>query len=350
MNNLVAYFATNRNRNAGGFGNGFHNDDPKEIRLGTVELTKSDGAWQASTIKTFPERSRATEGDRRARREWSQLGSTTGFQTIRDAGIQNGTSDILVFIHGAGNSFTDAAVTAALMAEQYSEPEAPVCPFFFSYPANGSSDPLNYLADRDDADLSGFAMARSFGKLVDFLIARKVATNCGQRIHLLAHSLGNFALRKAVTTIDTNPSYRSLRLFDTVFLAHADEDEDTLVHADKMRHLTRLTDRIVVYYDRTDKLLRLSDTVHMNRLGQTGPDPFPGPVVNGCEIAAVDCSETAFDVSPDRQRHRHYVAARAVIDDIRAVMRNKAPSGRTPLDNEGFFRLSANELPAADSS
>ena len=350
MNELIAYFATNRNRRDGGFGNGFHHGDPKGIRLGTVELTKSNGSWKAGEVKTFSERSRPASSDSRAKRQWSRLGSTTSFQTIRDAGIQDGTSDILVFIHGAGNSFTDAAVTAALMAEHYSEPGAPVCPFFFSYPANGFSDPFNYFADRDDADLSGVAMARSFGKLVDFLVARKIATNCGQRIHLLAHSLGNFALRKAVTTIGTNPSYRSLRLFDTVFLAHADEDEDTLVRADKMRHLTRLTDRIVIYYDRTDKLLRLSDAVHMNRLGQTGPDPFPGPVLNGCEIAAVDCSETAFDVSPDTQRHRHYIGAQAVIDDIRAVMRNKDPSGRIPLDNEGFSRLSANAQPAADSS
>ena len=265
-------------------------------------------------------------------------------------GIENGTSDILVFIHGAGNSFTDAAVTAALMAEHYSEPESPVCPFFFSYPANGSPDPVNYFADRDDADLSGVAMARSFGKLVDFLVAGKIATNCGQRIHLLAHSLGNFALRKAVTTIATNPSYRSLRLFDTVFLAHADEDEDALAQADKLRHLTRLTDRFVVYYDRTDKLLRLSDAVHMNRLGQTGPDPFPGPVLNGCEIAAVNCSATAFDVLPDNQRHWHYIRARAVIEDIRAVMRNRAPPGRTPLDTKGFFRLSAIEQAANDSN
>ena len=350
MNEQVAYFATNRNRRDGGFGNGFHRGDPKEIRLGTVELTKSDGTWTTSTVETFPERSRPAASDSRAKRQWSLLGSTTGFQTIRDAGIRNGTSDIMVFIHGAGNSFTDAAVTAAQMAEHYAEPGSPVCPFFFSYPANGSSDPLNYFADRDDADLSGVAMARSFGKLVDFLVARRIATNCEQRIHLLAHSLGNFALRKAATTVGTNPSYRSLRLFDTVFLAHADEDEDTLAQADKMRHLTRLTDRIVIYYDRTDKLLRLSDAVHMNRLGQTGPDPFPGPVLNGCEIAAVGCSATDFDVLLDSQRHRHFIGARAVIDDVRAVMRNRVPSGRTPLDTEGFFRLPANEQPAADGN
>ena len=341
---VTAHFATNRNWKKGEFGNDFYRGRPQEIQLGTVEVNQEEGdtgggIWKADAITVFPERSRPAASDSRSQREWLQLGSTASFQTIRDAAARGKISDILVFIHGAGTSFSDAAETVVRMTELYSDPEKPLCPFYFSYPANGYSDPINYLADRDDADLSGPAMARSFGKLVNFLTTHKFTEPCGQRIHLLAHSLGNFALRKAVTTIFSNGAYRTARLFDTVFLAHADEDVDALVNPDKMRHLTRLTDRIVVYYDSTDKLLRLSDVVHMDRLGQKGPDPFPGPVVNGCEISAVDCSEVSFDVLRDDQRHRHYIGASAVVDDIRAMMRGQIPSGRKPQAKEGFFRL-----------
>ena len=45
MNDVMAYFGTNRNRKGGGFGNVFHKDDSEEIRLGTVELTKANGTW-----------------------------------------------------------------------------------------------------------------------------------------------------------------------------------------------------------------------------------------------------------------------------------------------------------------
>ncbi|MEM7060711.1 MAG: alpha/beta hydrolase [Pseudomonadota bacterium] len=336
---LTSHFATNRNRlRDGTYGTEFYEGDPRLIRLGKVEVKKSGKRWKASKPETHPERSRAAAGASRADREWVVLGSTASFDAVRTDGIESGTTDILIFLHGAGNSFETAAETLAVMAELYSDADNPVCPYFFTYPANGKSDPANYFADRDDAALSGPAMARSFGKLITFLTERHVEERCGARIHLLAHSLGNFALRKAVETIFANPAYRPIRLFDTVFLAHADDDKDTLSSNDKMRNLTRLTDRIVVYYDGTDKLLRLSDAVHMDRLGQKGPSPFPGVHVNGCEIAAVDCSETKFDVMSDRQRHRHYLGASKVINDIRAVMRHQEPK-RTPLDRAGFWRL-----------
>ena len=338
---LKVYFATNRDKRNTHYGNRFYGGNPKLFRVGRVDVSKSsDGSWQAGQITTFDERSRATPENVRAERVWTLLGSESGFDDIRKSGIEGATSDVLVFIHGAANDFNDAAETLAAMTELYSSSEAPFCPFFFTYPANGKSDPVNYFADRDDASLSGYAMARAFGKLVTYLAKRSVEERCRQNVHLLAHSLGNFALRKAVEAIFGNLAYRPVRLFSSVILAAADDDEDTLHNPDKMRPLTRLADEIVVYYDTTDKLLRLSDAVHMDRLGQKGPNPHPGHLVNGCKISVVDCSAVAFDLGEDRQRHRHYLRSRAVVDDIRSVIKGEAPPGRTPVgEREGFYRL-----------
>ncbi|MEL6264615.1 MAG: alpha/beta hydrolase [Pseudomonadota bacterium] len=337
---LTTYFATNRNYRSGAFGNDFGDGDPRLFRVGEAQVIRQGGVWTLGEARPYPERSRRAPENARAEREWTLLGSETGFEAMRAAGLSGETSDILVFIHGAANSFASAAETLALMTELYSDTDRPYCPFFFSYPTNGASDPSNYFADRDDARLSGIAMARAFGRLVSYLAKRQIEEGCGQRVHLLAHSLGNFALRMAVEAIFANPAFRRIRLFDTVILAHADDDEDTLDNADKMRDLTRLTDDIVVYHDRGDKLLRLSDTVHRDRLGQKGPVPYPGVEVNGCRIAAVDCAGVAFDRVPDPQRHRHYLQSSAVIDDIRAVLRSETPPGRIPVDGrEGHFRL-----------
>ena len=49
--------------------------------------------------------------------------------------------------------------------------------------------------DRDDAAASGIAMARFMMRLLDFLTDKG---QCEQRIHLVAHSMGNWALRHAV--------------------------------------------------------------------------------------------------------------------------------------------------------
>lgn len=336
---LTAHFATNRDLRNGRFLDDFNRNGSDQVRLGTVELSKSGKSWKAGKPKVFPERSRAADDASRARRVWVQKGSTKSFDTVRQTGIENRTSDILIFLHGAANDFDTAARTLGLMTELYSDADDPLLPYFFTYPANGSSDPVNYLFDRRDATHSGGAIARSFGKLINFLLERKIEERCGARIHLIAHSLGVFALRRAVEEIFTFPAYRPVRLFDTVFLAHGDDDEDTLASPEKMLNLTRLTDRIVVYYDGTDKMLRLSDSIHFDRLGQKGPNPFPGTHVNGCEIAAVDCSGAGFDLEQDRQRHRHYVRSSRVVEDIKAVMRYQTPDRTAQEDRPGFWRL-----------
>lgn len=338
----IAYFATNRNRSRDGkkYGNTFYNGDARLIRAGEVALLKENGKWKLEDVTTYDERSRSGQGNSRADREWTLLGSNTAFEEMRQSGVEGRTSDLLVYIHGAGNSFESASLTLAEMGDLYSLHDAKLCPFFFSYPANGKSDPINYFSDRDDASVSGPAMARAFGKLVDFLITKRIEENCNQRIHLIAHSLGNFALRKAVESIFSNPTHRPVRLFETVFLAHADEDEDSLSDSNKLYNLTRLTNKIVVYYDGSDKLLRLSDAVHMDRLGQKGPNPHPGRLVNGCEVSSVDCSQVEFDLMVDRQRHRHIIGSSIVVDDIKSVIHGLPIKNREPIDEEeGKFRL-----------
>ena len=337
---LTAYFATNRNMTGSGYGIDFYEGDPKLFRVGTVDVSKKRRGWKAGEINTFDEQSQPTPSNARASQEWTVLGSSQSFEQIRHVGATDQVSNVLVYLHGAANTFGDAAETLALMAELYSTPKSHVCPFFFTYPANGSSDPFNYFADRDDASLSGHAIARSYGRLIDFVAKRKLENRCHQRIHLIAHSLGNFALRKAVETIFTNPAYRRVRMFSSVILAAADDDDDTLDNPDKMRSLTELTDEIVVYFDTTDKLLRLSDAVHQDRLGQKGPNPFPGQFVNGCRISVVDCENAKFDIEDDRQRHRHFLRSKAVVKDIRSVIRGAEPKGREPIPGrDGFFKL-----------
>ena len=67
----------------------------------------------------------------------------------------------------------------------------------FSWPSDGSfvlsdrngTNPIAYRNDRLDAAASGAAFARSFLKVADFI--NGLDTRCQQKLHLIAHSMGN---------------------------------------------------------------------------------------------------------------------------------------------------------------
>ncbi len=336
---MEVFFATNRDINGTKIRNGI-NESPALIRFGRVMI---DDDGKATETEVFAERKREiTDGDM-VRIDWAPRGSSTAFRRMLELARDPYTGDILIYLHGAAHSLDTAAEAAAQCARAYGMDNGALLPFIFSYPTNGLADPMNYLFDRDDAQASGPAMARAYGRLIDFVVALRMSDDalCGKRIHLLAHSLGAFALRQAIQGIIQLPTYRRIRLFDTVILAHADEDADCLASPVKLGPLAKFARRIVAYYDRTDKLLRLSDNLFAERLGQVGPRGAGPSVLDDCEIMAVDCEHVDFDRVHDQQRHRHYLQSTRVIEDIRAVLSDD----RTALANlrtetgQGRFRL-----------
>jgi esterase/lipase superfamily enzyme len=101
----------------------------------------------------------------------------------------------------------------------YSSAANPLLIVMFSWPSNGEVFlSYNYFSDREDAEVSGIAMARALQRFAEFLVdlrasdfktltaARRrgeVATaedlrQCERKIHLVAHSMGNWALRHAL--------------------------------------------------------------------------------------------------------------------------------------------------------
>lgn len=360
---MKVYFATNRKleRSASsvGFGNGVQ-PLPGAFMVGAVEVDHSAGAWVADTARMSlaPELVEESVQDGRPVRRVIRHGSESLFASMRDTALDPATGDILILLHGAGHTMTSSLETAARCAELYSDPQAPLprdltvgsvtpqqwmIPFALCYPTNGRGNPIDYFLDRDDALRSGLAIARTFGRLVQFVSRLRRQDRCDTRIHLLAHSLGNFALRNAVQSIVQRPDLKPARLFDTVLLLHADEDSDSLFDPEKLGPLPLFTKRIAIYFDRSDKLTRLSDAVHMDRLGQKGPQR--GQEISGlaCEVSAIDCSAATFDLVPDSQRHRHYFGARSVVQDIRQVLAGQDPhrvAGReADASRPGFYRI-----------
>jgi esterase/lipase superfamily enzyme len=344
------YFATNRSYDGTlptDYGDRFHPLGPQFYRVGTAEVDKvsddPDEGYVVRKVKTAPEKSSKAKDDDKAK-----LGSTSVFTELR--GDKNEpTQDILVYIHGFANGFKDSLARGAQIVDAYASatvaPNAPPIMFVFSWPSDASTTPWGYASDRDDAAQSGIAMARALKRLIDFL--EEQPTPCRRRMHIVSHSMGNWALRHAVLGIRSLLGAARLpKLFDNAFLMAADEDDDAFEQEMKLALLPELARSIHVYHSVNDGALVISDTTKFNpdRLGSAGPRTFSGI---STRVTAVDCSKVDA-TKPLHVRHQYYRLRTEVIADVRAViagrLRPDEIPGRETIESGRRYRIKAPPL------
>lgn len=344
---MKIYFATNRNLTRDKehpFGERFHQDGPHFYRVGAAEVERvsddPDDGYEVREISIAPERQPSPVTGRRA-----VLGSTALFEELRGK-MARDKRDVVGFIHGFGNTFESSLARAAQLKQEYlitppegGEPYEPHM-FVFSWPSNGRVEPpWEYFSDRDDAAASGVAMARALQRLLDFL--ESVGAACPQRLHLVAHSMGNWALRHAVTQVRAlRDTARLPKIFDNIFLMAADEDADAFEHDHKLGLLPQLGRTIHVYHSMDDRALAVSDVSKFNpdRLGTSGPRTFSG--ING-RIYAIDAQKVD-ETELLHGNHQYYRLRKEVIGDVRQVLAGVLPdeiAGRVVVEPHRRFRI-----------
>jgi esterase/lipase superfamily enzyme len=339
MANVRVYFATNRNYLAANkleiFGPTFNADGVAALRFGHADF--EDGA-RPTAVEVYPEE--ATENG------FVVKGSDRFLKTLHGA-MANGATDTLVFIHGFNVTFMGALSAAAELAREVTVDGHPLNVVVFSWPSDGTAVPLmSYYSDREDARASGPAIARAFLKLRDFVSGLKFEDYCQRRLHLLAHSMGCYALRQGLQAALAKDPRSLTRLFDQILLAAPDEDDDAFERDDKLKPLPGLGRQVTVYHNPHDRALLVSDTTKTNpdRLGSDGPrliDMLPKKVV------VVDCQVVAKGAD-SLVEHTYYIHSRAVSRDIAAVMGGAAPEAignRDYIPTRRAWRIMA-ELPA----
>lgn len=316
---VTVYFATNRDFNENpedpDFGTGFNAHGPHAVRFGRAEVTGRK--LDKFDITIAPEVLKEGTSEQ-------VLGSREIFGLLKHK-MRKHARDTLVYIHGFDFTFKEALSRGAELKQTFSA-GGPINVFVFTWPGDGEMVPLqSYYSDRSDARNSGMAMARTFLFLRDFLVdlSREDEAFCQQRMHILAHSMGNYALRFGVQGIRAELGSSLPRLFDNVILAAADEDDDAFEQDDKLRQLPALTRRLHIYHSRDDRALLISDTTKRNpdRLGSEGPrliDDLPRKVI------LLDCRDVD-EVKGDITNHQYYRSRKEVIEDIKQVLAGKAP-------------------------
>ncbi|MFT7619295.1 MAG: esterase/lipase superfamily enzyme [Planctomycetota bacterium] len=330
------YFCTNRNaspqNNPKRFGSEFSKSGMADLRFGVAKVN-----GKKVSVQTHGESLKQAKGKNETDDSKSKFGSKVLLNDLR-AKMKNEKSDTIVFIHGYNVSFKEAMQSAAQVAENFDKLNSgrTVNIITFSWPSDGSMMPwIAYSNDRSDAAASGAAVARAILKLRDFLYGLSKAEACDQKIHLIAHSMGNFVLRNALQEIRSQSASGIPRIFDQIFLMAADEDDNAFEHDFKLKLLPRLGRRVNVYFNRGDRAMSISDRTKGNpdRLGDDGPRaPFQVPA----KVTQVDCTPVVGGIV----EHSYYVDEPKVVEDMAQVMAGFDPmavSGRKFLADRNRF-------------
>lgn len=317
MPNVRVYFVTNRNHLPDNkievFGRGFNPDGVAALRFGVA--TFGDGA-NPSAVDVFPEE---------ANESGFVVKGSDRFLKDLHTSMAGERSDTLIFIHGFNVSFMGALKAGAQLARQVRIDGRPLNIVVFSWPSDGAAVPLmSYYSDREDARVSGPALARAFLRLKQFVtddLARE--EYCQRCVHLLAHSMGAYVLRNGLQAVIAKDPKSLVRLFDQVILAAPDEDDDTFERDDRLKPLPAIARQVTVYFNPKDRALLVSDKTKAipDRLGSDGPrliDMLPKKVV------LVDCRNVA-EAADALAQHSYYINSRAVSADIGSVLLGLEP-------------------------
>lgn len=341
---MTISFVTNRNVldvPVNGFGTSFNAKSPAELRFGTVTVDAGANVFRSTAeveaylhealadghrpwkLQVYPDPVDATDADSR-----KQAGSRLLFEELKGH-MKTKARDTMVYVHGFNTTFDKAIVSGIAMqwylrtqAHRTSTDGANVT--VFSWPSNGRL--LEYFADRDDAAHSGTAFARAFVKLREFVGELTGADQCNRRLHLLAHSMGNFVLERALPAIRyRGQGSRLPQLFDEVLLVAPDVDVDAFEHTHKLGRLPDLAKRVSLYVHSRDKALWTSDKTKGNpdRLGRDGP-------ANRTRVVdKVDVVDLTGDVTSDRFSH-NYQTDHVFLDDVANTLAGRHPTRHRP--------------------
>jgi esterase/lipase superfamily enzyme len=250
-----------------------------------------------------------------------------GFSAETMADLLARDRNLLIFIHGFDNSFSDAMTAAAFNASWLSasgDPSTDMTVIAFSWPSLGQifSPPIpwsDYQTDQHMAEMSGPHLM-SFIANLDPIIAQARAGTPGIKTILLAHSMGNLALQSAVENWFLNGNGDD-PLFDHVILAAGDCPADTFNRPSlaRLSGLSHLAPRIGVYYSHADQILQLSMAVNLGtqRLGQNGPpnrtDAAVFPPATYTMVDCTHCQDYDFGFLTSHQYYRKSAQVRQII-------------------------------------
>jgi esterase/lipase superfamily enzyme len=239
------------------------------------------------------------------------------FAKVRAQVEKSARKEAMVFVHGFNVTFEAAAQRTAQLVYDLKFEGAPI---FFSWPSQGGL--LKYAVDETN-------VAWATPHLRQFLA--EIVERCGaEKLHVIAHSMGNRAVTAALASLAFEMRDRQ-PMFDQVVLTAPDVDAD-LFRDDLAPALARTARQVTLYASSNDEVLELSQRVHgYPRAGDSWPDLV---VVSG--IDTIDVSE----VDSSLLGHSYYGDNETVLTDLfYLIHEGRPPEKRDWLEPCEWFEL-----------
>lgn len=220
------------------------------------------------------------------------------------------SQDILLFVHGYNVTFHDATRTTAQLAVDLGFQGIPACFDWASY-----GDLWRYPHDATNAE-------RSIPHLVTFL--QQLAQRCGaSRIHLVAHSMGNRVLARALPQLPAELVKPESTVFREVVLAAPDIDREVF-NGQIGPSLTGKGHHVTLYASSNDRALQSSRWANGKpRAGDSDP---PLKLCTGIDVIDASALDTSL------MGHSYFSDQRSVVEDMYYLLKD----GRPPQDRFGF--------------
>jgi esterase/lipase superfamily enzyme len=207
----------------------------------------------------------------------------------------------IIFIHGYNVSFDEAALRTAQIGFDLSVKGAMA---FFSWPSQGTLK--GYMADSATIDASE--------DVITEFITNFVTRSSAKAVHIIAHSMGNRGVLRAVNQIAQRAERRTGVPFGQVILAAADVD------ADSFRKLSaaysRVAQRTTLYVSERDRCVEASHWLHAFPRAGLMPPVCVAPGVDTIGVTNVDMTLLG---------HGYIGTARGVLTDIHRLLTTGAP-------------------------
>jgi esterase/lipase superfamily enzyme len=250
---------------------------------------------------------------------------------------------VTFFVHGYNNGWKEAAICyEKLCGDLYSGKDGLGICISYDWPSRGSI--LGYLPDRAHARECANDLADVLSQLYEWLLTKQHAAQanpddaCKAKVSLIAHSMGNYLLQKAMAAAWTRKNQPLLvSLINQLLMVAADVDNDVFdpdgSDASDGAAVANLTYRITALYSGRDAVLGASAGLKhfgTRRLGRSGL--ATNPPAGKDNVWGVDCSGFFPGNVAGMDIHSAYFGAHGTIPLMRDVLRG---IDRSVLDTTG---------------
>jgi esterase/lipase superfamily enzyme len=214
----------------------------------------------------------------------------------------------LVYLHGFNVSFEAAALRAAQIGWDL---KVPGLTAFYSWPSKG--EVAAYFADGESVDASE--------EYITHFLTRFVEESGAECVHLIAHSMGNRVLLRAVERMASQAQAKARVPFGQIILAAPDVDHQ--VFRSLATAYRQVCQRTTLYVSSKDLALASSGIVYDYPRAGFVPPVTILPGIDTVEVSNIDLTLLG---------HGYYAGAHDVLQDIHALLlMDQAPEQRFGL-------------------